>query len=83
MYMIGENLYREGVMRRTTIELDEELLADAQQVLGTHGVKDTVETALTAAVAADARRRFFERMRTMDGMDPWDEAMERRAWGRE
>lgn len=36
--------------RRTTIDVDDELLADAQAVLGTRGLKDTFDAALREVV---------------------------------
>jgi Arc/MetJ family transcription regulator len=57
--------------RRTTIELDEHLLARAQRALGSPTVRATVEEALRrAAEAAEGRqqeqlerqRRYFERL---------------------
>jgi Arc/MetJ family transcription regulator len=40
--------YTEGV-RRTTLEIDEDILSQAREILGTKGVKDTVEEALREA----------------------------------
>lgn len=47
-------------LRRTTIELDEQLLADAQRVLGQPTMRSTVEEALRR-VLAEADREFAER----------------------
>lgn len=55
--------------RRTTIMVDEQLLAQAQEVLGTTGLKDTVDKALTEAVRAQRRRRLMERIETGEGFD--------------
>ena len=44
-------------MTKRLIELDDELLAAAQQELGTTGVSDTVRTALRHATTAAARAR--------------------------
>jgi Arc/MetJ family transcription regulator len=41
------------VVRRTTIELDEELLASAQSVLGQPTMRATVEEALRRAIAGE------------------------------
>lgn len=58
------------MVRRTTIELDEELLAEAKRALGTKTTRATVEQALrVAAETADkahasragAQRRYLER----------------------
>lgn len=63
--------------RRTTIEIDEGLLARAQEALGTSGVKDTVVAALDEAVRGAARRRLIERIRTGRGMDLTPEVLRR------
>lgn len=55
--------------KRTTIEIDEELLAKAQAALGTLGLKATVDRALAEAVRASLRRRLAERLATADGLD--------------
>lgn len=67
-------------MRKTTLEIDDELFARARQVLGTRGLKDTVQRALEEIVALDARLRSIERLRTMDGLDLDDPEVMARAW---
>jgi Arc/MetJ family transcription regulator len=61
--------YTDPMTRRTTIEVDEALLVAAQRVLGTTGLKDTVDGALTAVVRAERRRRLAERLKTGSGVD--------------
>ena len=56
-------------MRKTTILIDEELVQRAQEALGTHGLKATVDKALQEAVALSARRRAIEQLRTMSGLE--------------
>lgn len=56
-------------IRRTTIEVDEDLLAKAQDVLGTSGLKDTVDAALDEVVRAHLKRRLIERIKTGKGID--------------
>ncbi len=41
-------------MHRTTLELDEDVLARARAVLGTNGIKDTVDEALREVLRRDA-----------------------------
>ncbi|WP_375479368.1 DUF2191 domain-containing protein [uncultured Jatrophihabitans sp.] len=50
-------------MTKRLIELDDDLLADAQRELHTTGVSDTVRTALKQASAAAARARQVEWLR--------------------
>ncbi len=56
-------------MHKTTIMIDDSKIERASRVLGTKGIRETVEAALDAAIKADARMRFFERMRTGKGFD--------------
>jgi Arc/MetJ family transcription regulator len=57
------------VTRRTTIDIDDELLARAQAALGTSGLKDTVDAAFRAAVRRSLRERLAERVTTGRGVD--------------
>jgi Arc/MetJ family transcription regulator len=55
--------------RRTTIEIDDELLGKAQEVLGTTGLKGTVDAALDEVVRTHLRRRLAQRIKTGKGID--------------
>ena len=55
--------------RRTTIEVDDELLNRAQQALGTQGLKDTVEKAFHEAIRRHLRERLAARIETGEGID--------------
>lgn len=55
--------------RRTTIEIDDDLVAEAKDVLRTRGLKDTVDAALTEVVRAARRRALAERLATGKGLD--------------
>lgn len=67
-------------MRKTTIEIDDDLVARASAVLGTRGLKATVDAALNEVVAREARMRLVERLRTMDGLDLDDDEVMACAW---
>lgn len=68
-------------MRRTSLEIDEDLLARAQRVLDTSGIKDTVHRALGEVIRADLRRRLAERIRSGEGIDRGEEVLEEsRRW---
>jgi len=70
-------------MRRTSLEIDEERLVQAQRVLGTKGVKDTIDRALDEVLRSDLRRRLAERIRTGEGIDRGEEILEAsRRWQR-
>lgn len=57
------------VTHRTTIELDEALLEETRQILGTSGIRETVEGAMREVTRAAKRIRLAERIRTGKGFD--------------
>ncbi|MGD2116232.1 MAG: DUF2191 domain-containing protein [Acidobacteriota bacterium] len=70
-------------MKRTSVEIDEERLARAQEVLGTRGIKDTIDRALEEVLRAALKRRLAERVRSGEGIDRSDELLEAsRRWQR-
>lgn len=44
-------------VRKTTLEIDEEVLAEVQGILGTTGIKDTVDEAFRRVRRREARER--------------------------
>lgn len=66
--------------RKTSVEINEELLAAVQRVLSTATLKDTIEQAFQEVLKAEARREEVEALATMRGMDLVDEAMMAGAW---
>ena len=56
-------------MHKTTLMLDDAKLRRARRVLGTKGIRDTIDRALDEVLAVDARRRLVEKLRTMKGLD--------------
>ena len=67
-------------LRKTSVAIDEELLAAAQAALNTKTIKDTVEHALLEVLRAKARRDEVRALSSMDGMDLADEQAMRGAW---
>jgi Arc/MetJ family transcription regulator len=67
-------------MTKTLIDIDDEYLAAAQQVLGTTTKKDTVNAALREVAALAARRRDVQRLTSHDLPDLEDEDVMRAAW---
>jgi Arc/MetJ family transcription regulator len=55
--------------RRTTIEVDDALLAEAQEALGTRGLKATVEQAFREAIRRSLRERLAQRIESGAGVD--------------
>jgi Arc/MetJ family transcription regulator len=68
-------------MTKRLIDLDDELLAEAQAQLGTNGVTDTVRTALAQAAASAARARQVTWL-TEGGMSDLRDSQQRaEVWG--
>lgn len=62
-------LYPQDVTHRTTIELDEDLLEETRQVLGTSGIRETVEGAMREVTRAAKRARLANRIDSGTGVD--------------
>jgi Arc/MetJ family transcription regulator len=62
-------IYSKAMKRRTTIVVDDALLERAQEVLGTSGLKDTVDTALREVIDSARRRRLARLLRTGEAFD--------------
>jgi len=67
-------------MAKTLIDVDERLLAQAQEALGTATKKETVNRSLAEAVAVAARRREIERLDAGAYADLGDPEVMRQAW---
>jgi Arc/MetJ family transcription regulator len=67
-------------MAKTLIDVDEEYLAAAQEVLHTDTKKDTVNAALREVAALAARRRDLQRLASGGLPDLADEEVIRGAW---
>ena len=61
--------YNLTMHRRTTIEVDDVLLSQVQDVLGTRGLKDTVEKAFQEVVRRHLRKRLADRIVSGAGVD--------------
>jgi Arc/MetJ family transcription regulator len=67
-------------VRKTSVEINEELLAAVQRILSTATLKDTIEQAFLEVLRAEARREEVEALATMRGMDLLDEEVMSGAW---
>lgn len=65
-------------MRRTTLDIDEDMLVRAREILGTRGVKDTVDEALREIVRIEAGRRLIARLK--ENEDLRNPEIMRHAW---
>jgi len=67
-------------VRKTSVEINEELLSAVQEVLSTATLKETIEEAFREVLRAEARREEVEALSTMRGMDLADLDVMSRAW---
>jgi len=67
-------------VRKTSVEINEELLKAAQRVLSTTTIKETIEEALLEVLRRKARREEVEALSTMRGMDLADPGVMSGAW---
>ncbi len=67
-------------MTKRLVDIDDDLLQRAREVLETATMKDTVNGALAEIVDADLRRRYADRLARMEGLDLDDEEVMRGAW---
>jgi Arc/MetJ family transcription regulator len=67
-------------LRKTSVEINEELLAAVQRVLSTATLKETIDAAFREILRVAARREEVEALSTMRGMDLSDPDVMSRAW---
>lgn len=66
--------------RKTSVDINEELLEAARRILATTTVKETVEEAFREVVRAEARREEVDALSEMRGMDLDDPEIMSQAW---
>ena len=71
---------RHGMTRKTSVEINEELLEATRKVLATVTIKETIEAAFQEVLRGEARREEVEALRTMSGMDLADPEVMSKAW---
>jgi Arc/MetJ family transcription regulator len=62
------------------LDIDDEMLAQAREILGTRGVKDTVDEALREIVRIEAGKRLIARLK--ENEDLADPQIMAQAWPR-
>jgi Arc/MetJ family transcription regulator len=67
-------------MTKKLIDIDEERLRRAGEILGAATMKETVNQALAEIIALAQRRAHAQRLATMDGLDLNDDAIMSGAW---
>jgi Arc/MetJ family transcription regulator len=66
--------------RKTSVEIDEELLDAARKILETTTVRDTVEEAFREVARVEARRQEVEALTRMEELDLADPEIMAGAW---
>lgn len=66
--------------RKTSLDIDEELLERVRGILGTRTLKETVEEAFREIVRDQARREEVQALASMEGMDLDDPEVMAGAW---
>ncbi|MGF1666279.1 MAG: type II toxin-antitoxin system VapB family antitoxin [Acidimicrobiia bacterium] len=68
------------MMTKRLVDIDDDLLQAATEVLGARTMREAVNLALGEVVAARRRERLIERFRTGDGTDLADPHVMDQAW---
>lgn len=66
--------------RKTSVKINEDLLAEVQRILATRTVRETIEAAFREIVRAQARREEVRALTTMEGSDLADPDVMAGAW---
>jgi Arc/MetJ family transcription regulator len=66
--------------RKTSVEINEELLSAVQRVLSTATIRETIEEAFREILRVEARREEVEALAGMRGSDIADPEIMARAW---
>jgi Arc/MetJ family transcription regulator len=68
--------------RKTSVEIDEDLLAEVREILETSTVKETIDEAFREVVRRRARREEIVALETMQGMDLDQASVMDEAWAK-
>lgn len=67
-------------LRKTSVEINEDLLTAVQRILSTTTLKETIEEAFLEILRAEARREEVRALSTMQGMDLADPDVMSGSW---
>lgn len=67
-------------MRKTSVDIDNDLMEQARSVLGTSSIKATIDAALREVLRAEARRQEIRALSRMDGLDLAKAEVMAKAW---
>ncbi len=62
---------------KTSLRIDRKKMAEAQKLLGTSTIADTVDAALDEVISLGHRRKVMERIRKEGGLGPGPEELRR------
>ena len=69
MDKLGSLICLEPMVQRTTVELDREVLAEVRSILGTSGVRDTIDAAFDRIIRQARREAMLRQILDHDGLD--------------
>ena len=67
-------------IKKTALMVDDELVAQAKEILGTSTTTETLAEALREVIRMHGRARHFERLRRREGLDFDDPEVTKGAW---
>ena len=67
-------------VRKTSVEIDEDLFETAREILATSTVKETIDVAFREVLRQEARRREVHALTTMEALDLDDDDVMAGAW---
>lgn len=67
-------------MRKTSVDIDDDLIEQVRSVLGTSSIKETIDSALREVLRIDARRQEVRALSEMDGLDLASTDVMAKAW---
>ena len=67
-------------MRKTSVDIDDNLIKQVRGVLGTSSIKETIDSALREVLRGEARRQEVRALAEMEGLDLANEEVMAKAW---
>ncbi len=67
-------------MTKRLVDIDDDLLVEARELLGAPTMKEAVNAALQQVIDTELRRRHLQRLESGTGLDLADDEVVRNAW---